>query len=238
MCGRYTLTASAEAIRLLFEVPGFDERRTLPRYNIAPTQPIVIVRKTPRGRELVPMRRGLIPWWRKDTADLPAHINARMEGIAEKPAFRDAYRYRRCLVPASGFYEWQARGRSAKQPFFIRPRDAELIAFAGIWETWHGGDRSEIDTVAIITTDSNESLRVIHDRMPAILRRKDFPPIRLNNLPPRCCGLPRELACRRFPSRSTSTRQQTTTRRFPTGPPARKQPNRQRRSLLYSSCIL
>jgi putative SOS response-associated peptidase YedK len=174
MCGRYTLIASAEAIRLLFEVPTFDERLVAPRYNIAPTQPIVIIRLGDKGRELIPVRWGLIPAWAKDPKDLPLMINARAEGIAEKPAFRGAFRYRRCLVPASGFYEWQARGKGPKQPFAIRPGGDRLTAFAGLWETWHGADGSEIDTAAIVTTDANQLLLPIHDRMPVVIAPEDF----------------------------------------------------------------
>ncbi len=174
MCGRYTLIANAEAIRLLFELPAFDERLAVPRYNIAPTQPIVIVRQGPKGRELVPVRWGLIPWWAKDPKTLPLMINARAEGIAEKPAYRDPFKYRRCLVPASGFYEWQAREKGPKQPYFIHPGGDGLIAFAGLWETWHGADGSEIDTATIVTTDANGPLRPIHERMPVILDPRDF----------------------------------------------------------------
>lgn len=180
MCGRYTLIANAEAIRLLFGVPAFDERLVVPRYNIAPTQPIVVVRPTPKGRELVPMRWGLIPTWAKDPKALPLMIMARADGIGEKPAFRGAFRYRRCLIPASGFYEWQARGgaRGPKQPYLLRPAAADadggLIAFAGLWETWHGADGSEIDTAAIVTTHANAAMRPIHERMPVVLAADDF----------------------------------------------------------------
>ncbi len=177
MCGRYTLIANAEAIRLLFELPEFDERLVVPRYNIAPTQPIVVVRQGGKGRELVPVRWGLIPWWAKDPRTLPLMINARAEGIAEKPAYRDPFKYRRCLVPASGFYEWQApsgRGRGPKQPYAALPADGEPIAFAGLWETWHSADGSEIDTAVIVTTDANRLLAPIHERMPVVLEPKDF----------------------------------------------------------------
>lgn len=178
MCGRYTLIANAEAIRLLFELPAFDERLVVPRYNIAPTQPIAVVRQGPKGRELVPVRWGLIPWWAKDPKALPLMINARAEQVAEKPAFRDAFKYRRCLVPASGFYEWQARGKGAKQPFHVHPEASagpdSLVAFAGLFETWHSADGSEIDTAAIVTTDANALLRPIHERMPVVLSSKDF----------------------------------------------------------------
>jgi putative SOS response-associated peptidase YedK len=179
MCGRYILIANAEAIRLLFELPAFDPRLVVARYNIAPTQPIAIVRRGPKGRELVPVRWGLIPWWAKDPAALPLLFNARAEGIAEKPAYRDPFRYRRCLIPASGFYEWERRPGGGKRPFLASPGpiatggDA-LVAFAGIWETWHGADGSEIDTAAIITTDANDALRPVHARMPAVIAPGDF----------------------------------------------------------------
>lgn len=173
MCGRYTLISNPEAIRRLFELPDFDERLVVPRYNIAPTQPVVVVRGGERGRELVPMRWGFIPSWAKEHKSLPLMLNARAEGIAEKPAFRNAFRRRRCLVPASGFYEWQKRGKG-KQPFAVRPGASELVAFAGIWETWFGNDGSEIDTAAIVTTACNECVRALHDRMPATVDPQDF----------------------------------------------------------------
>jgi putative SOS response-associated peptidase YedK len=174
MCGRYTLIANAEAIRLLFELPEFDERLVVPRYNIAPTQPIAVVRQGHQGRELIPVRWGLIPWWAKDPKTLPLMINARAEGIAEKPAYRDAFKYRRCLVPASGFYDWQTRGKGPKQPYAVQPADNAPIAFAGLWETWHSADGSEIDTGVIITTDANQLLTPIHERMPVVVEPQDF----------------------------------------------------------------
>lgn len=174
MCGRYTLIANEEAIRLLFELPAFDERLVVPRYNIAPTQPVVVVRQGPKGRELVPMRWGLIPWWAKDPKSLPLMINARAESLTKKPAYRDAFKYRRCLVPASGFYDWQKRGSGTKQPYAVLPADRSPIAFAGLWETWHSADGSEIDTAVIITTDANQLLMPIHERMPAVIEPQDF----------------------------------------------------------------
>ena len=178
MCGRYTLIANAEAIRLLFELPAFDERLVVPRYNIAPTQPIVVVRRDAEGPRAPADALGADPRLGEGPEDLPLMINARAERIAEKPAYRDAFKYRRCLVPASGFYEWQTRGKGPKQPFSRAPvRCAgrqSLIAFAGLWETWHGADGSEIDTATIVTTDANERLRPIHDRMPVVLAPEDF----------------------------------------------------------------
>ena len=159
MCGRYTLIANAEAIRLLFELPAFDERLVVPRYNIAPTQPIVVVRGTGKGRELLPMRWGLIPWWAKDPKDLPLMINARAEQVAEKPAFRDAFKYRRCLVPGIGLLRMGRRaGADRSSPSPPMPERNPLIAFAGLLETWHGADGSEIDTATIVTTDANDFL--------------------------------------------------------------------------------
>lgn len=174
MCGRYTLIANQEAVRLLFALPELDERLLVPRYNIAPTQPVVVVRQGPKAREFLPMRWGLIPWWAKEPQKLPLLINARADGIAAKPAFRDAFRYRRCLVPASGFYEWQARGKGSKQPFYAHPEDGGIVAFAGLWETWSGADGSEIDTAAIVTTDANERLKPVHHRMPVVVAPEDF----------------------------------------------------------------
>jgi putative SOS response-associated peptidase YedK len=184
MCGRYNLIANAEAIRLLFQLPAFDERLVAPRYNIAPTQPIAVVRQGPKGRELLPMRWGLIPWWAKDTKTLPLMINARAETVAEKPAYRDAFKYRRCLVPASGFYEWQKRERGSKQPYAAQPADGAPIAFAGLWETWHGPDGSEIDSAAIVVTDANQLLTPIHDRMPVVLEPNDYATWLSQNTPP------------------------------------------------------
>ena len=174
MCGRYNLVTNAEAVRRLFKVEAFDERLVTPRYNIAPTQPIVIVREERWGRDLIPVRWGLIPAWTKDPNDARLLINARAEGIAEKPSFRNAFRYRRCLIPASGFYEWQVRGKGAKQAFRIHSEAQQLIAFAGLWETWAGADGSEIDTAAIVTVPCNARLSTIHNRMPALIDPENF----------------------------------------------------------------
>jgi putative SOS response-associated peptidase YedK len=179
MCGRFILTA---AERELLERLGYvvsDAGAFPPRYNIAPTQPIAIVREESRGRRLALARWGLVPAWAKDPGRFPLLINARAEEIVEKPAFRNAVRYRRCLVPATGFYEWR-RGpsgkaaRGARQPWLLRPHDGRLIAFAGIWETWSDAEGSEIDSACIITTDANATVAPIHGRMPAIVAPEDF----------------------------------------------------------------
>jgi putative SOS response-associated peptidase YedK len=176
MCGRFSLIAPPEAIRALFGVAEFDERLVPPRYNIAPTQPIAVVREGEGGRELHPVRWGFIPGWARNPDEMPLMINARAEGIADKASFRNAVRRRRCLVPASGFYEWRARPKGtkgAKTPYWIRPRNGGLIAFAGVWETWAGAD-GEIDTAAIVTTDANAALRPIHPRVPVVVPPDDF----------------------------------------------------------------
>lgn len=174
MCGRYGLVVQGNDIRRMFGLAECDGRLLPPRYNIAPTQAVAVVRRGAQGAELAPMRWGLLPAWLKDPKDTPLLINARAEGVAEKPAFRNAFRRRRCLVPASGFYEWQARPGRAKQPYWIRRADGEPLAFAGLWETWRGGDGSEIDSAAIVTTEANALLRPIHSRMPVVVAPADF----------------------------------------------------------------
>lgn len=165
MCGRFTLRTPASAVAeqfALFAMPPFTAR-----FNIAPTQPVLVVRMTPE-RECVPVRWGLIPSWATDTAIGARLINARAETAADKPAFRAAFRRRRCLVLADGFYEWQKSGKR-KQPFFFHLRDDRPFAFAGLWESWEGADNSHLETCTILTTDANELVATVHDRMPVIL---------------------------------------------------------------------
>jgi putative SOS response-associated peptidase YedK len=179
MCGRYSLTTAPEAMRALF---GFENLPNLPpRYNIAPTQPVAAVRLNDAGaRELVLLRWGLIPHWAKDAGMAAKMINARAETVMTKPAFRDAFRRRRCLVPADGFYEWRTEdGR--KQPFRIGMKGGAPFAFAGLWERWsatadgHGFTKGDaVESATVITTDANEKLRPIHPRMPAILPPEAF----------------------------------------------------------------
>jgi putative SOS response-associated peptidase YedK len=171
MCGRYTLTSAPEAIRALFryaEQPNFPSR-----YNIAPTQPIAIVRLVDGKRQFALVRWGLLPSWVRDPKAFSLIINARGEGIADKPAFRNAIKRRRCLIPADGFYEWKA-GAPRKQPYFIHAKSGEPLAFAGLWETWMGPNGEEVDTAAIITTGANETLSPLHDRMPVIISPESF----------------------------------------------------------------
>ena len=178
MCGRYVIFSTPEAIRALFrygEQPNFP-----PRYNIPPTQPIPIVRLVDGKRSFALMRWGLLPSWVEDLKTYPLLINARGESVLDKPAFRNAVRRRRCLIPADGFYEWQAGGAGGpKQPYFVRARrdaygSAPPLAFAGLWETWTGPNGEELDTAAIVTTDANRTLSAIHPRMPVFIAPQDF----------------------------------------------------------------
>ncbi len=166
MCGRYVITSSPEAFRALFRYP--EQPNFPPRYNVAPTQPIPVVRLNEGARQFVLMRWGLLPSWVKDPKTFTLLINARGESAAQKPAFRAAMKRRRCLIPADGFYEWKpVAGR--KQPYFVRARSGTPLAFAGLWETWTGPDGEELDTAAIVTTSANRALAGIHGRMPVIV---------------------------------------------------------------------
>lgn len=183
MCGRYLLHADPELIQRAFGAE-FSElpRQLVPRWNIAPTQrvPIVrnrlgrelsIVRKGQSGeRELVAVRWGLIPGWAKEPSIGNRMINARAEGVANKPAFRSAFRTRRCIVPASGFYEWTKTARGAKQPYLIRRKNGQLLGLAGLWESWVDRATGEVvETCTIITCPANSLMAELHDRMPVIL---------------------------------------------------------------------
>jgi len=172
MCSRYSLTSPHEAVRATF---GYvNEAIFPPRYNIAPTQPVAIVRHDVRGqRELALVRWSLIPPWVKNPADFAPLINARSETADVKPSFRGAFRHRRCLVPTDGFYEWTGR-TGARQPHLIRPKSGGPFALAGIWEHWLGADGSELETMAILTTTANAEMASIHERMPVILEPDQF----------------------------------------------------------------
>ena len=190
MCGRYLLHAPAGLIERAFGIEFSQTARELgaPRFNIAPTQGVPIVRNPPGrtltiirqgeiegGRELVTAKWGLIPAWAKDPSIGNRMINARAETVAEKPAFRDAFRARRCIVPASGFYEWQRRGNGPKQPYLIRRRDGAPVGFAGLWEAWTDrGTGEEITTCTIVTCEPNPLMAKLHNRMPVILDPADY----------------------------------------------------------------
>jgi len=172
MCGRYALTATPEEVQALF---GYlDGEDFPPRYNIAPTQPVAIVRLDRNTRCFALVRWGLVPSWVKDPKAFALLFNARAESASEKPAFRAAMRYRRCLFPASGFYEWRRGPGKTKQPYWVRPLGGGLIAFAGLWETWSDRDGGEIDTACILTTDANAAIAPIHHRMPVVIAPEDY----------------------------------------------------------------
>ncbi len=180
MCGRFALQALPEDVEELFVLDDIEPFP--PRYNIAPTQPILIVRQGLRNeagsnrpeRVSQLVRWGLIPSWVKDVKAFPLLINARSETVIEKASFRAAIRHRRTLVPASGFYEWKRSGEKKSQAYWVRPRHGGPVAFAGLMETYLAPDGSEIDTGAILTTESNKAFMPIHDRMPVVIEPQHF----------------------------------------------------------------
>lgn len=167
MCSRYFLDADGNIIAYTFQVPVHDRIRK--RFNIAPTQQAPVIRAAKDGaREVAMLRWGLVPFWAKDLKVGTKMINARSEGVEAKPAFRDAVRERRCVVPATGFFEWKGEpGR--KQPFAITLPDRRLFAFAGLWERWKPAEGEPVETFTVVTTEANEQVARIHDRMPVIL---------------------------------------------------------------------
>lgn len=169
MCGRYTLYASPSELAEFFRIDAEAIEDFPARYNIAPTDPGLVVRRPAAhaGREPAWMRWGLVPYWVDDPDDFPTLINARSETVGEKASFRDAYRRRRCLVPASGFFEWQER--NGKQPYHFRRRDGRPLALAGLWEAWESTDGEGLESYTILTTDANELVEPVHPRMPVVL---------------------------------------------------------------------
>ena len=176
MCGVFSLAHTAKEVGAYFDYPS--DVQFPPRDFITPGQPIAIVRNEEKlaapERELALVRWGFVPGWAKEVRPGRPLINARAETIVEKPSFRHAIRRRRCLVPASGFYEWKGDMPGKKQPFFVPKSDGGLVALAGIWEHWMGEDGSELETAAIITTAANATLAPIHHRMPVVIAKSDF----------------------------------------------------------------
>lgn len=171
MCGRFVITSAPAALRQLFgyvEQPNFP-----PRYNVAPTQPIPVVLLENGVRRFRLMRWGLLPGWVKDPRGFTLLINARSETVLEKPAFKNAIRRRRGLIPADGYYEWRTEA-GRKQPFFIYRADGEPLGFAAVFETWVGPNGEELDTVAIVTAAAGEDLAALHDRVPVTISPRDF----------------------------------------------------------------
>jgi len=171
MCGRYVIISSPQAFRQLFGYSG--QPNFPPRYNVAPTQPVPIVRLSEGKRQFALVRWGLIPSWVKDPRTFSLLINARAESVLEKPAFRNAMKRRRCLFLTDGFYEWQEEG-GRKRVYHVRRKDGGPMAFAGLWETWTGPNGEEQETAAIVTTSANRTLSVIHDRMPVVIAPDAF----------------------------------------------------------------
>ncbi|GHA30213.1 DUF159 family protein [Devosia pacifica] len=168
MCGRYAATLPPEQMQELFRT--LNQLEIVPRYNIAPTQPIVAIWEDAGYRKVHFARWGLVPRWVKDPREFPLLVNARAETMEEKPAFRDVLKHGRCIVPASGYYEWHTGPDRTKQPYYITRSDDQPIALAGLYATWVGPQGEEIDSVATITVPANRQMSEIHDRMPAILR--------------------------------------------------------------------
>lgn len=172
MCGRYASTLPPEMMEELYRLLNSIE--LVPRYNIAPTQPIAAIWEAHGRREAHFARWGLVPGWVKDPREFPLLVNARVETMTEKPAFRDALKHGRCIVPASGYYEWHTNPDKSKQPYYITMADDEPMALAGLYASWMGPNGEEIDSVATITVPTNEQLSGIHHRMPAILRGNEI----------------------------------------------------------------
>lgn len=167
MCGRFALYATPKQ---LIDYFGLDECADLtPAYNIPPGTDIAAIRQSPEGKRVLHLLRwGLVPHWAKDPGLGRKLNNARVESVAEKPSFRDAFKRRRCLIPANGYFEWKTEGK-AKQPYFISLQSGDLLALAGLWETWRGPDGKLLRTCCIVTTAANALLAPIHDRMPLIV---------------------------------------------------------------------
>jgi putative SOS response-associated peptidase YedK len=173
MCGRYMITSGFEAMARLFEAELGELGPEEVRPNVSPTEQVPVVISVDGARSIEAMRWGFIPHWYKAPTGGPLLINARSEKIAERPAFREAIRTRRCLLPANGFYEWQG-DKGARVPWVIRPAAGGLVALAGLWREWRGPNGAVIPSVAIVTCPANAALREIHERMPVLIRPDDF----------------------------------------------------------------
>ena len=171
MCGRYLIISSPATIRALFGYP--EQPNFPPRYNVAPTQPVPIVRMWQGQRQFALVRWGLLPPWVKDPGKFTLLINGRADSVLDKPSFRAPMQRRRCLIPTDGFYEWQTDG-ARKRPYAILPSAGGPIAFAGLWDVWIGPNGEELETVAIVTTDASNSLHHVHHRMPVVIPPEAF----------------------------------------------------------------
>jgi len=175
MCGRFTNNAKAKDIEKEFKVGKLNPKIFSDRYNIAPSQEIAAVLETGGERIVSNLKWGLIPHWSKDDSFASKLINARAETIAEKPSFRDAFKHARCIIPATGFYEWDKKSKGVKQPYYFYLKEKDVFGFAGLWSEWTDKESGEvIETCTIITTEANKVLEPVHDRMPVILKEKDY----------------------------------------------------------------
>ena len=173
MCGRFAITLPDDAMAALFDAAPANDLPHIPNFNVCPTVQIHSVTSDDGARHLRAMRWGFLPHWYKTPTDGPLLINARAETIAEKPAFKSAAQSRRCLIPASGFYEWTKDEDGNRLPWYIHHADDDLLTFAGIWQTWDKGDEP-LTTCAIVTTGANKAMSEIHNRMPVVLSRDDW----------------------------------------------------------------
>jgi putative SOS response-associated peptidase YedK len=171
MCGRYAFLLPPEAMTALFKV--LNEVEYPPRYNITPTQPIITIVERQGRRTAELFRWGLVPGWVKDPREFSLLINARSETMADKPSFRDTLRNSRCVIPATGYYEWMKGADGQRRPYYIESNETQTMAFAGLYSTWAGPNGEEVDTVCIVTVDPNLEISGVYDRMPAILRGKE-----------------------------------------------------------------
>jgi putative SOS response-associated peptidase YedK len=174
MCGRFAITLPPDAMAQLFAAVPANDLPAVPNFNVCPTNRVHVISGGEAGRRLVSMRWGFLPHWYKTPADRPLLINARAETIAEKPAFRAACRARRCLIPATGFYEWTKDAEGRRLPWYIHHADGAPIAFAGIWQNWDKGENA-LPTCAIVTTGSAGRIGDIHHRMPVTVAPQDWP---------------------------------------------------------------
>jgi len=174
MCGRFAITLPDDAMAQLFDAAPANDLPPVPRFNICPTQPVAVAISAEGRRRYGPMRWGFIPRWYKTPTDGPLLFNARSEGMAERPAFAEAARKRRCLIPASGFYEWTKAGET-RLPWFITRCDGAPMVFAGIWQGWQGPEGTRNASCAIVTTAASGSMAALHDRVPVILEPADWP---------------------------------------------------------------
>lgn len=173
MCGRFVITLPNDAMARLFGAAPDNDLPEGANYNVCPTMDVHVVRAGPSGRRLSALRWGFLPPWYKSPTGGPLLINARAETLAEKPAFREAARLRRCLIPADGFYEWTRAGEM-RQPWYIRRRDGASLVMAGLWQAWARGDET-LETCAIVTCAANETMARLHHRMPVVLEPADWP---------------------------------------------------------------